>query len=127
MKIPEADRNDETESIGMPVTNAVVHVPGQSVIPIPIMIPPIIARGSNRGFGHSQAKLAAGLRPQKRTDNYAEIDDKGVKKEIVARLFIELPDHGQKTAAADPELRHHGEHQHVQRGEPSREQQRLLD
>jgi len=44
MNIPAAERNALTESMGIPVINTVEQVPGTRVIPIPIKIPPIIAR-----------------------------------------------------------------------------------
>ena len=44
IKIPAAEINEFIESIGMPVINTVEQVPGTKVIPIPIKIPPIIAR-----------------------------------------------------------------------------------
>ena len=51
MKMPAAERKEETESIGIPVTKAVVHVPGATVTPMPINVPPRIIRGiiSRRG------------------------------------------------------------------------------
>ena len=44
MNIPAAERNALIESMGIPVINTVEQVPGTRVIPIPIKIPPIIAR-----------------------------------------------------------------------------------
>jgi hypothetical protein len=43
MKIPAAERNEFTESIGIPVIKTVEQVPGASVTPIPIRMPPITA------------------------------------------------------------------------------------
>ncbi len=81
--MPTPDKNDDTESIGIPVTKAVVQVPGAMVIPMPIITPPNIARGSCFFPGRTEDKFLIAYSTYKCPNYNTYIYKKSKQEDIV--------------------------------------------